>query len=149
LLNRWVEEELLDTLQAEGAGCIAFSPLAQGLLTDKYLNGIPDDARINRKGGDSFKAEHLSEQNLQHVRALNDIARARGQSLAQMAVAWVLRQPGMTSALIGASRSSQIVELVGALKNLAFSAEELAAIDQQAMDGGLNLWHKPSTDQRV
>jgi L-glyceraldehyde 3-phosphate reductase len=149
LLNRWVEEDLLDTLQAEGVGCIAFSPLAQGLLTDKYLNGVPEDARINRPGGSSFRAEHLSEQNLAHVRALNTIAQARGQSLAQMAVAWVLRQPGMTSALIGASRASQIVELVGALKNLAFSAEELAAIDQHAVDGGVNLWQKPSTDQRV
>jgi L-glyceraldehyde 3-phosphate reductase len=149
MLNRWVEEELLDTLQAEGLGCIAFSPLAQGLLTDKYLNGVPDDARINRAGGGSFSKDHLSEQNLTHVRALNQIAQARGQSLAQMAVAWVLRQPGMTSALIGASRSSQIVELVGALNNLAFSAEELAAIDQHAVDGGINLWKKPSTDQRV
>ncbi len=149
LLNRWVEEELLDTLQAEGVGCIAFSPLAQGLLTDKYLNGVPEDARINRPGGGSFSQDHLSEQNLKHVRALNAIALARGQSLAQMAVAWVLRQPGMSSALIGASRASQIVELVGALKNLAFSAEELAAINQHAVDGGINLWKKPSTDQRV
>lgn len=149
LLNRWVEEELLSTLQAEGVGCIAFSPLAQGLLTDKYLNGVPDDARINRPGGGSFTPDHLSDQNLKHVRALNGIAQARGQSLAQMAVAWVLRQPGMTSALIGASRASQIVELVGALKNLAFSTEELAAIDQHAVDGGINLWKKPSTDQRI
>ena len=149
LLNRWVEEDLLDTLQAEGVGCIAFSPLAQGLLTDKYLNGVPEDARINRPGGSSFRPEHLSEQNLAHVRALNVIAKERGQSLAQMAVAWVLRQPGMSSALIGASRSSQIVELAGALKNLAFSAEELAAIDQHAVEGGINLWKKPSLDQRV
>lgn len=149
LLNRWVEGELLDTLSEEGVGCIAFSPLAQGLLTDKYLNGLPDDARINRPGGGSLRPEHLSEQNLAHVRALNQIAQARGQSLAQMAVAWVLRQPGMTSALIGASRPSQIVELVGALNNLAFSVEELAAIDQHAVDGGVNLWKKPSTDQRI
>jgi L-glyceraldehyde 3-phosphate reductase len=149
LLNRWVEEELLDTLQSEGVGCIAFSPLAQGLLTDKYLNGIPEDARINRPGGGSFSQDHLSEQNLAHVRALNGIAQARSQSLAQMAVAWVLRHPGMTSALIGASRPSQIVELAGALNNPVFSAEELAAIDQHAVDGGINLWKKPSTDQRV
>ena len=149
LLNRWVEEELLDTLQAEGVGCIAFSPLAQGLLTDKYLNGIPSDARINREGGGSLSRDHLSEQNLAHVRALNEIAQARGQSLAQMAVAWVLRQPGMTSALIGASKPAQIVELVGTLSNLAFSDEELAAIDRHAVDGGVNLWKKPSTDQRV
>jgi len=149
LLNRWVEEELLDTLQAEGVGCIAFSPLAQGLLTNKYLHGVPADARINQPGGGSFKAEHLSPQNLAHVSALNEIAAARGQSLAQMAVAWVLRQPGMSSALIGASKPGQITELVGALDNLNFSAEELAAIDQQAVDGGINLWKKPSTDQRV
>jgi L-glyceraldehyde 3-phosphate reductase len=149
LLNRWVEEDLLATLAAEGVGCIAFSPLAQGLLTDKYLNGIPESARINQPGGGSLKAEHLSEQNLKHVRALNEIAKGRGQSLAQMAVAWVLRQPGMTSALIGASRPQQITELVGALKKLDFSADELAAIDQHAVDGGINLWKKPSTDQRV
>lgn len=149
LLNRWIEEELLDTLQAEGTGCIAFSPLAQGLLTNKYLNGVPADARMHRPGGGSFKAEHLSEQNLVHVRALDAIARARGQSLAQMAVAWVLRHPGMSSALIGASKPEQITELVGALDRLDFSAEELAAIDRHAVDGGINLWQKPSTDQRV
>ena len=149
LLNRWVEEDLLDTLQAEGVGCIAFSPLAQGLLTNKYLGGVPQDARINRPGGGSFTADHLSEQNLTHVRALNDMAQARGQSLAQMAVAWVLRHPGMSSALIGASKPEQIAELVGALDNLHFSAEELAAIDRHAVDGGINLWKKPSTDQRL
>ena len=149
MLNRWVEEDLLDTLQAEGMGCIAFSPLAQGLLTNKYLNGVPDDARIHRPGGGSFKPEHLSEQNLAHVRALNDMAQARGQSLAQMAVAWVLRHSGMSSALIGASKPEQIKELVGALDKLSFSPEELAAIDQHAVDGGLNLWKKPSTDQRL
>ena len=149
LLNRWVEEDLLDTLQAEGMGCIAFSPLAQGLLTSKYLNGVPADARIHRPGGGSFKSEHLSEQNLTHVRALNELAQARGQSLAQMAVAWVLRHPGMSSALIGASKPEQITELVGALDNLTFSADELAAIDRHAVDGGINLWKKPSTDQRI
>jgi L-glyceraldehyde 3-phosphate reductase len=149
LLNRWVEEDLLDTLQAEGMGCIAFSPLAQGLLTNKYLNGVPQDARMNRPGGGSFTADHLSEQNLAHVRALNGIAQARGQSLAQMAVAWVLRHPGMSSALIGASKPEQITELVGALQNPHFSADELAAIDQHAVDGGINLWKKPSTDQRI
>ena len=149
MLNRWVEEDLLDTLQAEGMGCIAFSPLAQGLLTNKYLNGVPDDARIHRPGGGSFKPEHLSEQNLAHVRALNDMAQARGQSLAQMAVAWVLRHKGMSSALIGASKPEQIKELVGALDKLSFSPEELTAIDQHAVDGGLNLWKKPSTDQRL
>lgn len=149
LLNRWIEEDLLDTLLAEGVGCIDFSPLAQGLLTNKYLNGVPQDARINRPGGGSFTAEHLSEQNLAHVRALNELAQARGQSLAQMAVAWVLRHPGMSSALIGASKPGQITELVGALQNLQFSADELTAIDQHAVDGGINLWKKPSTDQRI
>ncbi|CAM3670309.1 L-glyceraldehyde 3-phosphate reductase [Polaromonas hydrogenivorans] len=148
LLNRWIEGELLDTLAETGMGCIAFSALAQGLLTDKYLNGIPADARINRPGGSSLKAEHLSEQNLKHVRALNELALARGQSLAQMATAWVLRDGRVTSALIGASRPAQIAELVGALRNLEFSAEELAAIDQHAVDGGINLWQRPSTDQR-
>ena len=148
LMNRWVEEELLDTLQAEGMGCIAFSPLAQGLLTNKYLNGVPADARINRPGGGSFTPHHLSGQNLAHVHALNDLAQARGQSLAQMAVAWVLRQPGMTSALIGASKPEQITELAGALEQLDFSEDELAAIDAHAVDGGINLWKNPSTDQR-
>jgi L-glyceraldehyde 3-phosphate reductase len=148
LLNRWVEEELLDALADTGMGCIAFSALAQGLLTSKYLNGIPADARINRPGGDSLKPEHLSEQNLKHVRALNDIAQARGQSLAQMATAWVLRDARVTSALIGASHPAQITELAGALNKLAFSAEELAAIDQHAVEGGVNLWQRPSTDQR-
>jgi L-glyceraldehyde 3-phosphate reductase len=149
LLNRWIEEDLLDTLADTGMGCIAFSALAQGLLTDKYLNGIPATARINQPGGGSFKAEHLSEANLKHVRALNEIALARGQSLAQMAIAWVLRDARVTSALIGASRPAQITELVGALQNLAFSADELAAIDGHAVDGGINLWKRPSTDQRL
>ena len=148
LLNRWVEEDLLDALADTGMGCIAFSALAQGLLTDKYLNGIPANARINRPGGGSLKAEHLSAHNLAHVRALNAIARSRGQSLAQMATAWVLRDPRVTSALIGASHPEQITELVGALQNLHFSTEELATIDQHAVDGGINLWQRPSTDQR-
>jgi len=149
MMNRWIEEELLDALEDNGMGCIAFSALAQGLLTNKYLNGVPADARINRPGGGSFKQDHLSPQNLAHVRALNEMAVARGQSLAQMAVAWVLRDKRVTSALIGASRPEQIVELVGALKQPDFSAAELAAIDQHAVDGGLNLWKRPSTDQRL
>ena len=148
LLNRWVEDDLLDALADTGAGCIAFSPLAQGLLTDKYLAGVPADARINRPGGGSLKPEHLSAANLAHVRALDDMARSRGQTLAQMAVAWVLRDPRITSALIGASRPEQIAELAGAMKRLDFSPEELAAIDRHAVDGGVNLWLKPSTDQR-
>ena len=149
LLNRWIEEDLLDTLADTGMGCIAFSALAQGLLTDKYLHGIPADARINQPGGGSFKTAHLSETNLSHVRALNALALARGQSLAQMAVAWVLRDPRVTSALIGASRPAQITELVGALQNLTFSDAELAAIDGHAVEGGINLWQRPSTDQRL
>jgi L-glyceraldehyde 3-phosphate reductase len=148
LLNRWIEAELLDTLEDTGMGCIAFSALAQGLLSDKYLAGIPQDARINRAGGGSLKAEHLSDANLARVRALNDIAQSRGQSLAQMAVAWVLRDARVSSALIGASRPEQITELAGAVQRLEFSADELAAIDQHAVDGGINLWQRPSTDQR-
>jgi L-glyceraldehyde 3-phosphate reductase len=148
LLNRWVDEDLLHALDETGMGCIAFSALAQGLLTNKYLHGIPADARINRPGGDSLKAEHLNAQNMKHVRALNEIALARGQSLAQMATAWVLRDARVTSALIGASRPEQITELVAAMQNLHFSAAELTAIDQHAVDGGINLWQRPSTDQR-
>ena len=148
LLNRWVEPELLDALEDTGAGAIAFSPLAQGLLTDKYLDGVPANSRINRAGGGSLKPEHLNERNLAHVRALHEIAGSRGQTLAQMAVAWVLRDARVTSALIGASHSEQIVDLAGAMKRLQFSPEELAAIDQHAVEGGINLWQKPSTDQR-
>ncbi len=148
LLNRWVEEDLLDTLEDCGMGCIAFSPLAQGLLTNKYLSGVPADARINRPGGGSFSADHLSEQNLEHVRALNTIAQSRGQSLAQMAVAWVLRDKRVTSALIGASKPSQIIELAETVKHLDFAPQELAAIDHHAVEGGINLWQRPSTDQR-
>ncbi|OMG70932.1 L-glyceraldehyde 3-phosphate reductase [Burkholderia ubonensis] len=149
LLNRWVEHELLDTLDEVGTGSIAFTPLAQGLLTSKYLNGVPADARVNRPGGGSLKEGHLSADNLEHVRKLNAIAERRGQSLAQMALAWVLRNGRVTSALIGASRAEQVRENVGALKNLAFSADELAEIDRYATEGGINLWEKPSTDQAI
>ncbi len=149
LLNRWIETDLLAALHDLGLGCIAFSALAQGLLTDKYLTGTPADARINRPGGGSFKSDFLSAQNLQHVRALNEMAQARGQSLAQMAVAWVLRDSRVTSALIGASRPAQLTELLGALKNLHFSASELAAIDQHAVDGGVNLWQRSSAEPAV
>ena len=148
LLNRWIEGGLLDAIQEEGMGCIVFTPLAQGLLSDRYLRGIPEDARINRPGGDSLRREHLSEENLKKVRALDELARARGQSLAQMALAWVLRDQRVTSALIGASRVSQLRENVAALAGLAFSTEELRAIDRYATEGGINLWEKPSTDQR-
>lgn len=142
LLNRWIEEALLDTLQQEGMGCIAFSPLAQGLLSDKYLKGVPDGSRAS-KGG-SFLGDFLSDQNLTMVRDLNQVATERGQSLAQMALAWALRDPRMTSVLIGASSVQQIEENVAALSNLAFSAEQLAQIDQIAHDGGINLWAKSS-----
>ena len=148
LLNRWVEEDLLVTLADTGVGCIAFSALAQGLLSDKYLHGVPQDARMNRPGGGSFTPDHLSETNLRHVRALNDIAQSRGQTLAQMAIAWVLRDARVTSALIGASKPAQITDLCGAMARLEFSEAELAAIDQHAVDGGINLWKRPSTDQR-
>jgi L-glyceraldehyde 3-phosphate reductase len=149
MLNRWPENGLLDVLGNEGVGCIAFSPLAQGLLTDKYLNGVPEDSRMNRAGGGTLKKAHLSEENLANVRALNEIAKTRGQSLAQMALAWVLKDPRVTTTLIGASSPEQLKENVGALANLAFTAEELSSIDQYAKEGKLNLWEKPSTDQRV
>jgi L-glyceraldehyde 3-phosphate reductase len=138
MLNRWVEQGLLDVLEQEGIGCIAFSPLAQGLLTTKYLKGVPDDSRASRNG--SFRKTMLGERNLDQVRALNEIAAQRGQSLAQMALAWVLRQPAITSALIGASSWSQISECLGALQNLEFTPEELRRIDQHAVDADLNIW---------
>ena len=149
LLNRWIEGVLLDTLAAEGAGCIAFTPLAQGLLTDKYLQGVPEDARIHRPGGGSLKSEHLSKDNLARVHALAGIARRRGQSLAQMALVWVLRDPRVTSALIGASSTAQLRENVEALRNPAFGADELAEIDRHAQEGGVDLWRGPATDQAI
>ncbi|MYN17729.1 L-glyceraldehyde 3-phosphate reductase [Rugamonas sp. FT107W] len=140
MLNRWIEEDLLDTLAAQGMGCITFTALAQGILSDKYLNGIPQDSRVNRPGGGSLQQAHLSDENLDRVRGLNEIAKARGQTLAQMALAWVLRDARVTSTLIGASSSAQIRENVAALQNLAFSATELADIDQLAREGDINLW---------
>lgn len=148
MLNRWIERELLDTLGSEGVGCIAFTPLAQGLLTAKYLDGVPESARVNQPGGGSLLPSHLSEENIERVRALNRIAESRGQSLAQMALAWVLRDPRVTSALIGASSPEQVRENVAALNNLTFTEQELAEIDQYAQEGGVNLWEKPSTDHR-
>lgn len=145
MLNRWVENGLLDVLQAEGIGCIAFSPLAQGLLTAKYLNGLPADSRA--AGGGSFGKHMLTEHNLNNVRALNEIAQRRGQTLAQMAIAWVLRQPAITSALIGASRWAQIEDCLGALESSEFTAEELAAIDRHAADGELNIWAASSQSE--
>ncbi|PIG26836.1 L-glyceraldehyde 3-phosphate reductase [Janthinobacterium sp. 35] len=145
MLNRWIEEDgLLDTLQEQGMGCITFTALAQGLLSDKYLDGVPQDARVNRPGGGSLTQQHLSAENLARVRALNQIAAQRGQTLAQMALAWVLRDPRVTSTLIGASSSAQIRENVAALQQLTFTADELAAIDVQAREGHINLWEGPS-----
>ncbi len=146
LFNRWIERDLLTATDELGAGVIVFTALAQGLLSDKYLDGIPSDARVNRAGGGSLRPEHLSEANLERARALNRIAQRRGQSLAQLALAWTLRDPRVTSALIGASRPEQISENVAALDNLAFSAEELAEIDLHAVEGGINLWQQASTD---
>ncbi|MCC4620511.1 L-glyceraldehyde 3-phosphate reductase [Xanthomonas cassavae CFBP 4642] len=146
LFNRWPEQDLLDTTADLGAGVIAFTPLAQGLLTGKYLQGVPADARVNRPGGQSLRPEHLSDDNLQRARGLDGIARQRGQSLAQLALAWVLRDARVSSALLGASRPEQLVENVAALQNLQLSPEELAAIDRYAVEGGINLWEKPSTD---
>ncbi|SED20554.1 L-glyceraldehyde 3-phosphate reductase [Rhodobacter sp. 24-YEA-8] len=149
LFNRWIEKDLLDTVEETGTGIIAFTALAQGLLTGKYLNGIPEDARVNRAGGGSLRPEHLSDENLARARALNEIAKRRGQSLAQLALAWVLRDPRVTSTLIGASTAAQVAENVAALDNLDFSPEELAEIDLHAVDGGVNLWDKPSHDQEI
>jgi L-glyceraldehyde 3-phosphate reductase len=149
LLNRWVEPDLLDTLAEVGAGMIAFTPLAQGLLTDKYLDGIPGNARINRPGGDTLQRGALSKENLTRVRALNGIARRRGQSLAQMALAWVLRDARTTSTVIGASSAEQVRENVRALEHLEFTPEDLAEIDRYAVNSaGVHLWEKPSTDRR-
>ncbi|MCK6621250.1 MAG: L-glyceraldehyde 3-phosphate reductase [Calditrichaceae bacterium] len=137
MFDRWIEEELLDVLEDEGLGCAVFSPLAQGLLTNKYLNGIPADSRAARS--DSYlDREDVSEEKLAKVRALNEIARNRGQSLAQMAVAWTLRDPGVTSAIIGASRVSQIEEIAAALPNLEFSVAELEGIEGILSGGGIS-----------
>jgi L-glyceraldehyde 3-phosphate reductase len=144
ILNRWIEDGLLDTLERVGAGCIAFSPLAQGLLTGKYLTGIPEGSRASRGG--SLSADQLSEQNLALVRALNDVARARGQSLAQMALSWALRDERVTSVLIGASSVAQLEENVAAAGRSDFSAEELAAIDRHSAASGINIWADSSAD---
>jgi L-glyceraldehyde 3-phosphate reductase len=143
MLNRWVEKGLLEVLEKEGIGCIAFSPLAQGMLSDKYLSGVPAGSRAGTPG--TFLDKKLiTEENRRHIRALNEVARGRGQSLAQMALAWVLRDPRVTTALVGASSAEQITENVGALANLRFTTEELARIDKDAVDGGINLWAKSS-----
>ncbi|HET7244459.1 MAG TPA: L-glyceraldehyde 3-phosphate reductase [Streptosporangiaceae bacterium] len=145
ILNRWIEDGLLDTLEREGAGCIAFSPLAQGLLTARYLDGIPAGSRASRSDS-SLSAGQLSEQNLARVRALNEVAGARGQSLAQMALAWALRDHRVTSVLVGASSVAQLEENVAAAGQAAFSAEELAAIDRHSAESGINIWSASSAD---
>ena len=138
ILNRWIERDLLATLDALGTGCIAFSPLAQGMLTAKYLGGVPQDARANRQG--SLSQTLLTDRNLSAIRTLDGIAKQRGQTLAQMAIAWVLRDPRITSALIGARTVEQLDDSLDAVKNLDFTADELVAIDAAAEDGGINIW---------
>jgi L-glyceraldehyde 3-phosphate reductase len=142
MLNRWVEDGLLDVLGELGIGCIVFSPLAQGLLTDKYLDGVPEDSRVVRGG--ALDRSMLSEDNLARVRGLDQLARERGQTLAQMAISWVLRDARVTSALMGASRWSQVEDALGALDNTGFSDEESAAIDRYAVDGAINIWARSS-----
>jgi L-glyceraldehyde 3-phosphate reductase len=143
MLNRWIESRLLDVLSTEGVGCIAFSVLAQGLLSDRYLNGIPQGSRASLDG--SLTLDMLNEDNLTRIRALNDIALGRSQSLAQMAISWALRDPRVTSVLIGASSVAQLDQNVAALDHLDFTADELATIERYAVDGGIDLWRSPAT----
>src|SRR5207249_2227181 len=138
MLNRWIEPELLDVLAQEGIGCIVFSPLAQGLLTDRYLNGIPADSRASQAG--SFSRDMLTDETLAKVRALNQLAQRRGQTLAQMALAWTLRDPRVTSTLVGASSVAQLEQNLGALDKLAFAPEELSELDRYATESSLNIW---------
>jgi L-glyceraldehyde 3-phosphate reductase len=143
MFNRWIEQELLDVLARDGVGAIVFSPLAQGLLTDRYLHGVPEDSRVRR--GEAFDEHLLSDENLARVRALDEIATQRGQSLAQLAIAWALRDPRISSALIGASSVTQLEDNVAALAKLDFTPAELADIDRYAVDGGINVWAPSST----
>jgi L-glyceraldehyde 3-phosphate reductase len=138
MLNRWIEPDLLDALGELGVGCIAFSPLAQGMLTDKYLSGVPEGSRASRPS--SLSPTLLRDEALEKIRALNEIAAGRGQSLAQMAVAWVLRDERVTSALIGASSVAQLEDNVAALERLGFTDDELAEIDRHATDSAINIW---------
>jgi L-glyceraldehyde 3-phosphate reductase len=144
LINRWIEEGLLDVLGELGVGCIVFSPLAQGMLTDRYLNGIPSDSRAARD--DSLSQSLLTDENLERIRALNEIAAGRGQSLAQLALAWTLRDPRVTSTLIGASSVEQLDANLDTLGKLDFDADELAEIDRYAVESGINLWARSSSD---
>ena len=143
LLNRWIEPELLDVLEREGVGCIAFSPLAQGMLTDRYLDGIPEGSRAARR--EFLTPDMLTEERMSHIRALNELAARRGEPLSQMAIAWVLRDPRMTAALIGASSVAQLEQNLAALDNLEFSNEELEEIDRYAVEAGINLWAESSS----
>ncbi|GCD92072.1 L-glyceraldehyde 3-phosphate reductase [Nocardioides sp. LS1] len=145
LLNRWIEGGLLDELEAQGMGCIVFTALAQGLLTDRYLDGIPADSRAARTGS-TIPGDHLDDTTLGHVRRLNEIAAGRGQKLAQMALQWALRDPRVTSAVIGASSVEQLDTNLDALSGPAFTAEELKAIDDDAVEAGINLWAKATED---
>jgi L-glyceraldehyde 3-phosphate reductase len=142
MLNRWVEDGLLDTLGTLGVGCIAFSPLAQGMLTGRYLNGVPDDSRASRGG--SLSTDLLTDEALTHIRALNDIAAGRGQTLAQMALAWALRDERVTSVLVGASSVRQLEDNLAAVRKLGFTDSELSQIEQHAVDSGINLWSPSS-----
>jgi L-glyceraldehyde 3-phosphate reductase len=138
MLNRWVENELLDTLGELGIGCIAFSPLAQGMLTTKYLNGVPEGSRASREG--SLSDKFLTSENISRIQALNEIAKRRNQTLAQMAIAWVLRDPRVTSALIGARTVDQLDNSLAALDGPEFTSDDLAEIERYATDGGIDLW---------
>jgi L-glyceraldehyde 3-phosphate reductase len=143
MLNRWIEKGLLDVLGREGVGCIVFSPLAQGMLTGKYLDGIPEDSRVAR--GNYLSSELISDENLARIRALNEIAGRRGQTLAQLALAWALRDDRVTSALIGASSVAQLEQNVAALARLEFDPAELEEIERHAQEAGINLWAESSS----
>jgi L-glyceraldehyde 3-phosphate reductase len=145
MLNRWIERDLLDELEAQGMGCIVFSPLAQGLLTDRYLDGLPADSRAARTGS-SLPEAHLDDATLGHVRALNEIARERGQKLAQLALQWALRDRRVTSAVIGASSVEQLDTNLDALDGPPITDEELARIDADAVEAGINLWAGSTED---
>ena len=144
MLNRWIEDELLEVLDEKGVGCIAFSPLAQGMLTDRYLKGVPEGSRASRQS--SLSRALLTEDNITKIHHLNEIAAQRGQTLAQMALAWTLRDPRITSTLIGASSVAQLEDNVGALHHLEFSDDELARVDRYATEAGVNIWAESSQD---
>jgi L-glyceraldehyde 3-phosphate reductase len=145
LFNRWIEDKLLDVLDEQGVGCIAFSPLGQGLLTEKYLNGVTSDSRA-AKADSSLASGMLNEENLARVRGLTNIAHERGQKMSQLAIAWALRNPVVTSVLLGASSVEQLDENLDSLNNLEFSEEELKRIDEFAVESGIDLWRRPATE---